>query len=184
MRPASWAGSRWGAASRWFPVGHFLQTPRLSTSIDPRRGEGVRKHSASTSPFLSRSPLLIGPQLEMPAQESTTCRAPLPWSFRSRRLSRDWEVSSGLPLPSPQAKLGKLWLLPPPSGAGGDEGCPTGCGQPLASGPWAPRTAQPGPGQRCTGWLGELSPGTMEPFKQPGLCNNDPLGLCRWLDGV
>ena len=93
-------------------MGHFLQTPRLSTSIDPRRGEGVRKHSASTSPFLSGSPLLIGPQLEMPAQESTTCRAPLPWSFRSRRLSRDREVSSGLPLPSPQAKLGKLWLLP------------------------------------------------------------------------
>ena len=108
-------------------MGHFLQTPRLSTSIDPRRGEGVRKHSASTSPFLSGSPLLIGPQLEMPAQESTTCRAPLPWSFRSRRLSRDREVSSGLPLPSPQAKLGKLWLLPASLwGQEGTRGAPLG----------------------------------------------------------
>lgn len=75
-------------------MGRFLQTPRLSASIDPRRGGGVRKHSASTSPFLTWSPLLICPQHEMPAQESTTCRAGL---SGARRLSGDQEVSSGLP---------------------------------------------------------------------------------------
>lgn len=93
-------------------MGRFLQTPRLSASTDPRKGEGVRKRSASTSPFLTGSPLLICPQLEMPAQESTTCRHPCPGLSGAGRLSRDLEVSSGLPLPSPQAKLGKPWLLP------------------------------------------------------------------------
>ena len=29
----------------------------------------------------------------------------------AEKLSGDWEVSSGLPLPGPEAKLGKLWLL-------------------------------------------------------------------------
>lgn len=99
---------RGAAASRRIPVSRFLQTPRLSASIDPRRGGGVRKHSASMSPFLTWSPLLICPQREMPAQESTACRA---WSFRSREAERRPGSVFGAPLPGPQAKLGKLWLL-------------------------------------------------------------------------
>lgn len=151
-------------------MGRFLQTPRLSASIDPRRGEGVRKCSASTSPFLTGSPLLICPQREMPAQESTTCRHPFPGLSGAGRLSRDPEVSSGHPLPSPQAKLGKLWLLPASLWGRRGRGVPRRVWSALGQRPMGTSHCTAGPGQRCTGWLWELSPGTMEPFKQPGLC--------------
>ena len=108
-------------------MGHFLQTPRLSTSIDPKRGEGVRKHSASTSPFLSGSPLLIGPQLEMPAQESTTCRAPLPWSFRSREAEQRPGGVLQAPPAQPSGQTGKT-VAPSrlPLGQEGTRGAPPG----------------------------------------------------------
>lgn len=100
-----------------FPMGHFLQTRRLSTSIDPRRGEEISKHSAPTSlfspvPHASSAPSLWAPRC---SSESTTCRHPSPWHSGARRPSGEGEVSSGLPLPSPRPKR---CSFPPPSGEG------------------------------------------------------------------
>lgn len=132
----------------------------------------VRKHSASTSPFSTWSPLLICPQHEMPAQESTTCRAGL---SGAGRLSGDQEVF-GLPC---------LALRPNWEDCGrrgGGVSC--WCGQPRASGLWAPHTAQP------SSWsaLHRLALGTQPrnngAIQAAWALHNGPLGLCRWLDGV
>lgn len=131
--------------------------------IDPRRGGGVRKHSALHVPFLTWSPLLICPQHEMPSSRVHH----LPLVFQEPGgWSGDQEVSSGSCL-----ALRPNWE----DWGGGRRGVLPGVVSPWPAALWAPHTAHsPALDKRCTGWLWELSPGTMEPFKQPGLCTQRP----------
>lgn len=127
-------------------MGRFLpQTHQQPTFIHPRRGEGISKHSMSTSlfspcPHSSSAPSLSAPRCQLRVHH---LQDPSPWHSGARKPHGEWQVSSFLPA-QPQAKLG---LFPSSLWEGGGVGVLPGVVSRLVRGPWAPPTGQLSPGQ-------------------------------------